>query len=395
MAVPFFDLTRQHQRLRELVLARASRVFESQQFILGQEVERFEMEFAAAVGAPYAVGMSSGTDAELALLMALGLGHGDAVVTTPFTFFSTAGCLARLGIEPVFADIDPGTFLLDPAAVREAVGEVCVRDLEGRWRTASGNVLRALIPVHLFGLACDMDAMDALAAELGLRVVEDAAQAVGAAWKGAERAAQAGAWAEAGFFSFFPTKNLGGAGDGGMAVCHEANLAQKLREIRNHGMGDPYRHAQVGGNFRLDALQAAILSAKLPFLPEFNAARRRHARMYVERLAGLQREGVLTLPPHPDAEPGRHVFHQFVIRARDREALRQFLAQKEIGTGVYYPLPLHLQPVFKKMWQTHKRSLPAAEAASKEVLALPIFPELEEEEINQVCQAIEEFYRVC
>ena len=219
MPVPFFDLTRQDTRCGLRVRERVESVFRSQHFILGAAVDSFEREFAAAMGFPHAIGLSSGTDAELALLMALGLGPGDAVLTTPFTFFATVGCLERLGIEPVFADIEPATFHLSPSSARAVIAELCHQDQDGRWRTSSGNVLRAVIPVHLFGLAADMRAVDELAGEFGLAVIEDAAQAVGAVCESLGRIAPAGGWAPAGFFSFFPTKNLGGAGDGGVIIC--------------------------------------------------------------------------------------------------------------------------------------------------------------------------------
>lgn len=332
----------------------------------------------------HAVGMSSGTDAELAILMALGIGPGDAVITTPFTFFATAGCIHRLGAEIVFADIDPVTFHLDPEALRECLESRC-RDL----RTASGNRVKAIIPVHLFGLCCRMDEIGPLAAERGLAVIEDASQAIGSQAPDGKRA---GALAESAFFSFFPTKNLGGAGDGGLAVCRNEDMAERLRLLRNHGMEERYHHRIVGGNFRLDALQAAVLLGKLPFLHEGNAARRKNAELYRQAFSAAKLDGVI-LPAEPWRATGladHHTYHQFVIRAPRRDELGRHLEKERIGHGVYYPVPLHRQECFAGLASP---PLPHAEQAAREVLALPIFPGLTEGEIGQVVDAIATFYR--
>jgi dTDP-4-amino-4,6-dideoxygalactose transaminase len=392
VAVAFFDLTRQAATIAGQVRAAVERVFASQQFILGPAVEAFEQEFRQATGCGEAVGMSSGTDAQLAVLMAMGIGPGDAVLTSPFTFFATAGCVARLGAEPVFVDVRPDTLHLDAATLRAWLDEHATPSDAGGFLAPSGARLKVLIPVHLFGSMSDMDALCEVAREYGLRVIEDAAQAVGAEYPSQAGTGCAGTVAEAGFFSFFPTKNLGAAGDGGMAVCREPAFASRLRQLRNHGMTAQYRHENVGGNFRLDALQAAVLGAKLPHLPAWNDARRANAALYAGALAGIERTGALRLPTAPYAESGlrnHHTYHQYVVRARDRDGLREHLAGLGIGTAIYYPIPLHRQPCFAQFAGT---PCPVADTASREVLALPIYPELSPDEIHEVAGAILRFY---
>ncbi|GAB4172462.1 MAG: DegT/DnrJ/EryC1/StrS family aminotransferase [Terrimicrobiaceae bacterium] len=385
--VPLLDLTRQHAAIASEVAARVGDVFTSQQFILGRAVEEFEQAFAGAIGAKFAVGMSSGTDAELALLMAMEIGAGDAVLTTPYTFFATAGCIARVGAEPVFLDIEEDTFNLDPEKLSDY--------LKGHpdLITDRGNRIRAVIPVHLFGLCAKMDEILDIAGGHGLAVIEDAAQAVGTRYSSRSGAMQAGTIAGASWFSFFPTKNLGGAGDGGMAVCEEESLALRLRQLRNHGMTQTYHHEFVGGNFRLDALQAAVLMAKLPRLDKWNAARIQNAATYRELLAPV--EEFVKVPSEPVPVPGgapAHTYHQFVIRARRRDELKAALAAAGIGHAVYYPIPLHLQPCFANLGY-RAGALPVAERASQEALALPIFPELTAAEIGLVAETVVRFYR--
>jgi dTDP-4-amino-4,6-dideoxygalactose transaminase len=347
----------------------------------------------ASVGCGHSIGMSSGTDAQLAILMALGIGAGDAVVTTPYTFFATAGCIHRVGAETVFVDIDPVTLNLDPAQLEKCLREKCRRDADGSLRTARGNKVRAIIPVHLFGLCCEMDAIRDLAKEFDLVVIEDAAQAIGAEYPSRDGTVQAGAIGEFGYFSFFPAKNLGAFGDAGLATCREAKDAEMLKLMRNHGMEQRYYHHHVGGNFRIDALQAAILNVKLPHVADWNAARRANAAQYA---AAFEAAGVLeflTLPATPFA--GRvadhHIFHQYVMRAQRRDELLAHLAKNEIGHGVYYPVPLHLQECFAYLG--HKPGdFPESERASAETVALPIYPELTLGELEEVVGVITKFF---
>ncbi|MDX2080953.1 MAG: DegT/DnrJ/EryC1/StrS family aminotransferase [Terrimicrobiaceae bacterium] len=359
--------------------------------MLGAAVEDFEREFAGFLGGGHAVGMSSGTDAQLALLMALGIGPDDAVITTPYTFFATAGCIHRVGAAIVFVDVEPDTLNMDPAALENFLA-TCRRDDSGRPLTAGGRVVRLIVPIHLFGLCARMDEIGELARTFGLMILEDAAQAIGAEYAGRNGIQRAGLIAETSYFSFFPTKNLGGAGDGGMSVCKDGELAAKLRVVRNHGMEQRYFHKSVGGNFRLDAIQAAVLHAKLPFLAGWNASRRRNAAIYRNGFDSAGLHGLVTPPPAPD--PGlenSHIYHQFVVRAEDRDGLFAYLQQNGIGCAIYYPVPLHLQECFASLGYK-AGDFPISEAASRESLALPIFPELREEEIAEVVETIARFY---
>lgn len=393
MRVPLLDLTRQHALVKGAIAARVEQLFDSQQFILGPAVEEFESAFRDLIGGGHAVGMSSGTDAQLAILMALRIGHGDAVITTPYTFFATAGCLHRTGAEPVFVDVEQDTLNMDPERLLEFLETRCRVDAEGRLLTSKGNRVRAIIPIHLFGACCRMDEIQAIATRFGLEILEDAAQAVGAEYRGAGGICKAGAMGGSAYFSFFPTKNLGGAGDGGMAVCRSEELAARLRLMRNHGMEQRYFHREVGGNFRLDALQAAVIHAKLPHLAGWNAARRQNAALYREAFESRGLGEFLTPPvsPHPNLE-NSHIYHQYVIRCRDRDALMAHLQAAGIGCAIYYPVPLHLQECFAYLGG-RAGDFPVAESAARESLALPIFPELRPEEIQAVADAICGFYR--
>ena len=368
--VPLLDLKAQFAPLRETMGAAIARVLESQVFILGPEVEALEKEVAAYCGTRHAIGLSSGTDALLAGLMALGVGAGDEVITSPFTFFATAGSIWRLGARPVFVDIRPDTFNLDETRLAEAVTE----------RT------RALMPVHLFGQCCDMDALGTFAAERDLPILEDAAQAIGATWRGRH----AGSLGTIGAFSFFPSKNLGGLGDGGMVTTDSDALASALKRIRMHGQSGVYIHESVGGNFRLDALQAAGLRVKLPHLDGWAQGRAANAAWYTRRLA---EEGLDEFLESPTTAPGAgHVYNQFTLRAKNRDGLREALKASGIGHAVYYPLPLHLQPCFATLG--HKQGdFPLAEAAAREVISLPVYPELTEGQKERVLGALKAFYR--
>ncbi len=392
MAVPLLDLSRQYARIRDAVAAELESVVASQSFILGPKVEELEANVVASTGAGHAVGMSSGTDAWLAILMAEGWGRGDAVITTPYTFFATVGCLHRLGIETVFVDIDPVTYNLDPTKLEARLAGMTA-DSSGTIRTPHGNVVRAIVPVHLFGLCCEMDAVMALAGRHGLKVVEDAAQAIGADYPGVGGTAQAGAIGEYGYFSFFPAKNLGAYGDAGLSTCREADDAARLRLMRNHGMEQRYFHHEVGGNFRLDALQAAILNVKLPHVATWNAERRANSERYAAAFDEAGLVGKLTLPTRPfrGRVESDHIFHQYVMRAPRRDELSQHLAANGIGHGIYYPVPLHRQECFAYLGYP-EGSLPEAESAALETIALPIYSELREDEVAEVVGVIASFY---
>lgn len=362
--IPLVDLARQAAALADELAAAAVRVLASGAYVLGPEVEAFEREVAAFVGVGHAVGVASGTDALDLALRAAGVGPGDRVLTSPFTFFASVSAILSAGAVPVFADIDPATFTLDPSRV----GEV----LEG----PGGAQVRALLPVHLYGQAADVDAL----AGFGLPLVEDAAQALGAGY-GARRAGALGA---AGCFSFFPTKNLGGFGDGGMVTTHDPELADRVRLLRAHGMRPRYRHRAVGTNSRLDALQAALLRVKLPHLPAWLAAREGHAQAYGEALADL--DG-LSLPA---VAPGRrHAWHQYTVRVHGgrRDAVRETLRDLGIATAVYYPSPAHLQEALADLGHA-PGDFPEAERACHEVLSLPLFPELTTAERDRVITAL-------
>ena len=366
---PFLDLQAQFEQVGEEIREAVIRTLESQRFILGPEVERFESAIAGYVGCRFAVGCASGSDALLLALMALGVGPGDEVVTTPFTFIATASCIARLGARPVFADIDPSTYNLDPAAAAKVISQKT----------------RAMIPVHLYGLPAAMPALLELGKQHGVALIEDAAQALGAACDGV----RAGNLGQIGCLSFFPSKNLGGAGDGGLMTSNDPELAEKLRTLRVHGSRKKYHCEILGINSRLDALQAAILNAKLPHLEAWTEQRRRNAERYRSLFRDFGLEGRVILPRAPEGM--RHVYNQFVVRVPARDELRQHLQRRGIPTEIYYPEPLHLQPAFAYLGY-RSGDFPNAEAASREVLALPIYPELTEQQQAAVVSAIAEFY---
>jgi dTDP-4-amino-4,6-dideoxygalactose transaminase len=355
--------------VRAEILEAITRVCDAQQFILGPEVESLERELAAFLEIPHAIGVSSGTDALLAAFMALDIGPGDEVVTTPFSFFATAGSIARLGARPVFVDIDAATFNVDADHLESAIT----------------SKTRAIVPVHLFGQSADMDAILAVSAHRSVPVVEDAAQAIGTRYR--ERVV--GGLGDIGCFSFFPTKNLGTFGDGGLVTTRDPRLAGKIRAIRQHGGEVKYHHDSVGGNFRLDALQAAILRVKLPRLAAWTQARQRNADRYDAMFAAAGLTGVVRLPAR--SGNSTHIFHQYVLRTVERDRLRSYLHEREIGTEVYYPLPLHLQPCFRELGYA-AGAFPEAEAAAKEVLALPIYGELTEAQQTWVVDTIREFF---
>ena len=368
VTVPLLDLQAQYTPLRQSLLDAITRVCDSQRFIGGPEVEGLERELAAYLATPHAIGMSSGTDALVAALMALDIGPGDEVITPTYSFFATAGSVVRLGARPVLVDIDAGTFNLNVAATLAAITPQT----------------RAIIPVHLFGQSADLAPILDAAAPRGIAVIEDAAQAIGALYRGTP----VGNWGVIGCFSFFPSKNLGGFGDGGLVTSTDATLAHRLKLIRNHGMEPKYYHHLVGANFRIVALQAAVLRVKLPYLPAWSDARRANAARYRALFAGAGLPQV-TLPV--EAPDRTHIYNQFVIRVPERDGLRAHLDRAGIGTEVYYPVPFHLQECFAGLGYK-AGAFPVAEAAARESLALPIYPELTEAQQAAVVGAIRGFY---
>ncbi len=392
--IPLLDLSEQYRSLAEPIREAIDEVLASRQFILGPKVKEFEEAIAEYCGSPHAIGVSSGTDALLAILMALDFGPGDAILTTAFTFFATGGCIARVGATPIFVDVDPETSNISPAALERYLAESCRRGEDGFLREPRGRKVRAIIPVHLFGLCCDMDAIHRISEEYELEVIEDAAQAIGAEYPFRGGKARAGAMGEVGCFSFYPSKNLGAAGDAGMIVCREEKLAGRIRLCRQHGMEERYFHHFIGGNFRLDELQATILQVKLPWLDGWSAARRAVADFYREEFAHANLMDRISVPSEPYRNCGltnHHIYHQYVIRTPHRDALRAHLTQKEIGTAIYYPLGLHQQDCFAYLGYK-PGDLPETERAAAESLALPIYPELTREAQHEVVGAISDFF---
>jgi dTDP-4-amino-4,6-dideoxygalactose transaminase len=410
-------MKRQYELIREEIRAAIDRVCAAQQFVLGPEIEALEAELAAYVGAKQAVGCASGTDALWLALAAAGVGPGDRVITTPFSFFASASSIVRCGAEPVFVDVDPETLNLDSRAVsaslerrlprrRQATDrKILDRHPTGRARApvAPHKNVKAILPVHLYGQCADMDAFQKIASDYGLALIEDAAQAIGAKWDGTP----AGSMGAAAAFSFYPTKNLSAYGDAGMVTTNDPDLADHMRRLRNHGSPERYLHTEFGWNARMDAIQAAVLRVKLKHIDQWNERRRKHAQTYGQlfKKAGLVMD-FSTTGAGPAKEPSRsacpiqilqtsprsfHIFHQYVIRARRRDELRAFLKSRGIGSEVYYPIPLHLQPVFAYLGYK-EGDLPEAERAAKDVLALPMFPELTDSEIDAVVGAVADFY---
>lgn len=379
--VPMLDLRRQYESIRDELQAAVLAVLDSQAFVLGPAVKDFERDAAANLSVKHAIGCASGTDALWLALAALEIGPGDAVVTTPFSFFATASCITRVGATPVFADIDPGTLNLSPAAVESAL--------------ARHNNVKAVIPVHLYGQCAEMEAFVKIAADHRLAIVEDAAQAWGAKWNGKN----AGSIGDIACFSFYPTKNLSAAGDAGMVTTNDDRLAERTTMLRAHGSRVRYYHDEIGWNSRLDSVQAAVLGVKLKHIADWNRARsekacRYHGLLQKSGLASATTTEVTATAPiallenRPEAQ---HVYHQYVVRAHRRDELRQYLTEQGVGTEIYYPVPLHLQKCFEYLGYA-KGSLPESERASREVLALPIFPELTQEEQQYVVNAIVDFY---
>ena len=368
MAIPLLDLQAQYRPIRSEILAAMTRVADSQRFIMGPEIDALEDELRALIGVRHALAVSSGTDALLLALMALDVKAGDEVITPTYSFFATAGCVARLGARPVLVDIDPVTYNIDPSAVAAAVTP----------RT------KAIMPVHLYGLSADMDPINEISQRTGVPVIEDAAQAIGAMYK----ARPVGGIGALGCFSFFPSKNLGAFGDAGLVTTNDAALAKRARLLRTHGMEPKYYHHLVGANFRMDALQAAVLRVKAPHLAAWTDARRRNADRYRELFRKADLEDAVTLPVEPAGS--RHIYNQFVIRTAERDALKRHLDAQGIGNEIYYPVPFHLQPCFEYLGYS-RGQFPVSERAANETLAIPIYGELTGSQQEQVVAAIGQF----
>jgi dTDP-4-amino-4,6-dideoxygalactose transaminase len=367
-AIPLLDLQAQYAPLRDEIVAAVTRVCDSQRYIMGPEVTAFEEEIASIIGVRHAVSLSSGTDALLVALMALDIKPGDEVITSTYSFFATAGAIARVGARPVLVDIDPVTFNINPAAIPAVITQ----------RT------KAILPVHLYGLSADMDPILALGERHGIPVIEDAAQAIGSTYKG--RAV--GGIGMAGCFSFFPSKNLGALGDAGLLTTEDAAFAQRAKLLRNHGMEPKYYHHLVGGNFRMDAIQAGVLRVKAPHLAAWTEARRMNAQRYVRLFHERGLQDRVTLPVEPAGL--RHIFNQFVIRVADRDGLKAELDRRHIGNEIYYPVPFHLQPCFEYLGY-RRGDFPVAERAANQSLAIPIYSELTLEQQQSIVDAIAEF----
>ncbi|HEY1284157.1 MAG TPA: DegT/DnrJ/EryC1/StrS family aminotransferase [Steroidobacteraceae bacterium] len=387
MQVPLLDLKLQYQPLKAEIQAVIEKVCASQQFILGPATRELEASVAAYCQCRFGIGVSSGTDALLVALMALEIGPGDEVITSPFTFFATAGTIARAGARPTFCDIDPETFNLSPAAVLSFIERRCeVRDGKLVNRD-TGGAIKAIMPVHLYGQVAAIGPLVQIARRFGLKVIEDAAQAIGAEDGNGNRA---GSFGDVGCLSFFPTKNLGAFGDAGLCVANDPHLAERIEILRVHGGKPKYYHAYIGGNFRIDEIQSAVLNVKLKHLDAWSGRRQRNATIYDEAFENADL-GKAVETPRP-MQGVRHIFNQYVIRVRDRDRLRQHLMAAGVGTEIYYPVPLHLQECFEYL-KHRKGDFPQSERAAEETLALPIFPELTEAQLHYVVSCVADFYR--
>ena len=381
--VPLLDLKAQYVSIEQEIMQAIHETCNSQRFILGPRVDELEQKVAAYSQCRYGIGVSSGTDALLVALMALDIGPGDEVITTPYSFFATAGAVARLGARPLFCDIDPQTYNLRPAAVEKLLREQAVRRDGQLFNRDTGGRIKVIMPVHLFGQMADMEPLMKIACEFDLKVVEDAAQAIGSEYSDGRRAGSIG---DIGCFSFFPSKNLGAFGDGGMCTTNDAALAERMRVLRAHGSKPKYYHALIGGNFRLDELQAAVLLVKLRYLDAWTAQRQQNAAFYGQALANIGR--VQT----PVTNGGRHIYNQYVLRVQQRDELKQHLVNNRIGTEVYYPVPLHVQQCFEYLGYAASDAVESSRATS-DTLAIPIYPELNHLQKQRVVDVIAAFYR--
>lgn len=383
--VPLLDLKAQYREIEHEVRVAIDKVCTGQTFILGKNVKTLEERIAAYCHCGYGIGVSSGTDALLVALMALDVGPGDEVITSPYTFFATGGVIARVGARPIFSDVDPVTYNLSPSHVADLITERCEMAGGRLINKKTGGVIKVLMPVHLYGHMADMEPLMATAKKYHLRVVEDAAQAIGSEYHGG----RAGSFGDIGCFSFFPSKNLGAFGDGGMCTTRDPELAERLRVLRVHGGKPKYYHSLIGGNFRLDEIQAAVLAVKLKYLDGWTEQRQRNARYYGKTFAQRNIEEFVHLPREL---PGwRHVYNQYVIEVPRRDELRRHLADNNVGTEIYYPVPLHLQECFASLG--HRRGdCPEAERAAAGTLAIPVYPGLTDAQKSHVVAAITQFY---
>jgi dTDP-4-amino-4,6-dideoxygalactose transaminase len=386
MKVALLDLKAQYREIRTECERVIAEVCESQNFVMGAQIAELEAKVAAYSQARFGIGVSSGTDALLVALMALDIKAGDEVITSPFTFFATGGVVARVGARPVYCDIDPVSYNLSAASVRRFLEQNCERRGGVVKNKSTGGTVRALIPVHLFGQTADMDALMPIAKEYGLAVIEDAAQAIGAEAPGGRRAGSIG---DIGCFSFFPSKNLGAFGDGGMCVANDQKLAENLQILRVHGGKPKYYHSVIGGNFRLDTIQAAVLLVKLPRLDAWTAGRQANAKRYDQLFAAA---GIKQVQTPVVAKGARHIFNQYVLRVERRDALRAYLTEKGIGSEIYYPVPLHMQKCFDYLGM-RPEDCPESAKAAGEVVAVPIYPELTAAQQEYVVQSIADFYK--
>lgn len=386
LSVPLLDLKLQYQALRPELEKALIEVAASQMFILGPAVKSLEGKLADYTQCPHAIGVSSGTDALLLALMALDIGPGDDVLTSPYSFFATAGTIARVGARPVFLDIDPVTFNLSPRHVADFLEQRCRRDGSDVINKATGGRVKAIMPVHLYGQSADMDPLTALARDFGLRIIEDAAQALGTEYRGR----RCGSIGDVGCFSFFPSKNLGAFGDAGMCTARDADLAERLRIMRVHGGKPKYYHKVIGGNFRIDEIQAAVLEVKFSRLEQWHAGRQKNAAFYDRAFAAAGLDGRVTTPV---AMPGhRHIYNQYVLRVPQRDALRAYLAECGIGTEIYYPVSLHMQECFAYLGY-RPEDCPESTRAAAETLAIPIYPELTETQLQHVVDSVARFVK--
>jgi len=373
MKVPLLDLKLQYSGIKNEIKSAIEEVLDSQYFILGPKVEELENEISRYCGVKYAVGVSSGTDALLISLMSLDIKPDDIVITTPYSFFATAGVIVRLGAKPVFVDIEPNTYNLDPDKLEEVLKK------QPKYKS------KCIIPVHLYGQCADMDRISAQARKYNVKIIEDAAQSIGAK----DKEKSSGTMGDMGCFSFFPSKNLGCFGDGGMVITNNENLAEKIKILRVHGSKPKYYHSLVGGNFRLDALQAAVLIVKLKYLADWTKKRQQNASTYNQLFEKNKLVGLVRVPfVSPE---NFHIYNQYIIRVQRRDELLKFLKEQDIGTEIYYPVPFHLQPCFSPLGY-REGDFPEAEKASKETMAIPIYPELTVEQQEYVVMKIKEFY---
>jgi dTDP-4-amino-4,6-dideoxygalactose transaminase len=384
--VPLLDLKAQYAQIRAEVMPVIDAVCASQRFILGEHVLALEAEVASYCASSAGIGVSSGTDALLLALMALGVGDGDEIITSPFTFFATAGTIARLGARPVFCDIEPDSFNISPRALAEFIDRHCSVQGEHLINGATGGRIKGIMPVHLYGQSADMDPLMVLAKRHNLKVIEDAAQAIGTEYKGV----RVGSIGDIGCFSFFPSKNLGAFGDAGLCTTNDPDLAESMRVLRVHGGKPKYFHAVIGGNFRIDELQAAVLRVKLKYLDGWTQARQRNAAYYNAAFAAAELGSNLVTPRV--SVPGRHIFNQYIVRVRNRDALKDQLTARAVGTEIYYPVPLHLQKCFAYLKHA-PGDFPESERAAAETLALPIYPELTHAQLDHVIASVVDFYR--